>query len=75
MLDLISIEIVKFLLIVAPTEKSYHLARAAFEVAKEFKVSVKVCAVWSADKAKGVAVQTKELLSPWDNYVDVLEVK
>ncbi|KAM0962096.1 hypothetical protein ACFX13_021696 [Malus domestica] len=42
-LGLVSGDKVEFLLIIAPTEPSYHLAHAAFKVAEEFKVSARVC--------------------------------
>ncbi|KAM2636479.1 hypothetical protein EV1_021105 [Malus domestica] len=38
---LVSGDKVEFLLIIAPTEPSYHLAHAAFKVAEEFKVSAR----------------------------------
>ncbi|CAN6676320.1 unnamed protein product [Malus baccata var. baccata] len=40
---LVSGDKVECLLIIAPTEPSYHLAHAAFKVAEEFKVSARVC--------------------------------
>lgn len=45
-LDLISGDKVEFLLIIAPTKESYDLARSAVEVAKKFRVLLKVCVVW-----------------------------
>ncbi|XP_038712996.1 putative polyketide hydroxylase isoform X1 [Tripterygium wilfordii] len=74
-LDMVSGDKVEFLLIIAPIDSSYHLARAAFKVAEEFKVSVRVCVFWSADTAGGVDIGSKGALAPWDNYIDVAEVK
>ncbi|GFY99991.1 FAD/NAD(P)-binding oxidoreductase family protein [Actinidia rufa] len=53
-------------------EESYRLAHAAFKVAEEFKVSAKVCVMWPHGTAE---VGSKAALSPWQNYVDVMEVK
>ncbi|KAM6589571.1 hypothetical protein CsatA_012176 [Cannabis sativa] len=74
-LDLISGDKVEFLLIIAPTESSYHLARATLEVAEEFKVPVRVCVLWSADSTEGVEVGSKAFMAPWENYIDVLETR
>ncbi|KAK0574514.1 hypothetical protein LWI29_024845 [Acer saccharum] len=41
-LDLVSGDKMKFLLIKAPLEDSYDLARSAFKVAGDFKVSIKL---------------------------------
>ncbi|XP_075656926.1 uncharacterized protein LOC142627034 isoform X1 [Castanea sativa] len=73
-LDLVSGDKVEFLLIIAPVEESYHLAHAAFKLAKEFEVSAKVCVLWSAD-SKGIEEGSNAALTPWENYVDVVEVK
>ncbi|KAM4109553.1 hypothetical protein ACB094_03G127300 [Castanea mollissima] len=73
-LDLVSGDKVEFLLIIAPVEESYHLAHAAFKLAKEFEVSAKVCVLWSAD-SKGIEEGSNAALIPWENYVDVVEVK
>ena len=45
------------------------------EVAEEYKVSIRVCVLWSVDKTKGAEVGSKASLEPWENYIDVLEVK
>ena len=74
-LDLISGDKVEFLLIIAPIELSYHLARTALEVAEDFKISVRVCVLWSAYSTKGVEKASEASLAPWKSYVDVLEVK
>lgn len=66
---------VEFLLIVAPVEESYHLARAAFKVAEDFKVSTKVCVLWPAGTMNEVEVRSMAELAPWKNYIDVVEVK
>eukprot|EP01018_Ginkgo_biloba_P029429 Gb_40137 [translate_table: standard] len=53
-LDLISGNLVEFLLIVAPNKKSCVWADAALQVAKAFKVPLKVCIIWpggSSDSA------------------------
>lgn len=65
----------EFLLITAPIKSSYCLARAALEVAEEFKVFIRVCMLWSGDNFKGIEVGSKASLEPWENYIDVLEVK
>lgn len=54
---------------------SYHLAHAAFKVAEEFKVSARVCVIWPHGAANGVEVGSEEALSPWMNYIDIVEVK
>lgn len=73
-LDLVSTEKVEFLLIISPLQESYELARATFKVAKEYMANVKVCVVWpSSDEC--VERESKSALAPWENYVDVMEVK
>ncbi|KAK9276070.1 hypothetical protein L1049_005601 [Liquidambar formosana] len=74
-LDLLSGEKVEFLLIIAPVKESYELAHAAFKVAKEFKVSARVCVMWPGGTVNGVEVGSKMALAPWENYIDVMEVK
>ncbi|PQP91960.1 uncharacterized protein Pyn_29124 [Prunus yedoensis var. nudiflora] len=74
-LDLISGDKIEFLLIIAPTDSSYHLAHAAFKVAEEFKVSARVCVLWPAGSVKQVEAGSKALLTPWENCIDVVEVK
>ncbi|XVF02707.1 hypothetical protein REPUB_Repub04eG0197500 [Reevesia pubescens] len=74
-LDLVSGDKVEFLLMIAPMEESYNLAQAAFKVANEYKVSIKVCVLWPAGTATGVQPGSKAKLAPWKNYVDVIEVK
>lgn len=74
-LDLVSGDQIEFLLIIPPGDKSYRLAHAAFKVAKEFNVSVKVCVLWPAGAVKGIEAGSKAALTPWENYVDVVEVK
>ncbi|KAJ4839394.1 hypothetical protein Tsubulata_016848 [Turnera subulata] len=74
-LDLLCIDKIEFLLIIAPLDESYNLGRAAFRVAEEFKVSAKVCVMWPADTVDGVEAKSKEALAPWGNYIDVVEVK
>lgn len=74
-LDLVRGDKIEFLLIVAPTEDSYHLAHAAFKVAKEFEVSARVCVVWSCKTASSTLMSSKEALAPWENFIDVQEVE
>ncbi|XP_068333021.1 uncharacterized protein [Pyrus communis] len=74
-LDLIPGDKVEFLLIISPTEPSYRLAHAAFKVAEELKVSARVCVLWPAGSVKGVEVKSKASLAPWENYIDLVEVK
>ncbi|KAJ7980129.1 FAD/NAD(P)-binding oxidoreductase family protein [Quillaja saponaria] len=74
-LDLVSGDKVEFLLIIAPAEESYSLVHAAFKVAKKFQVSLKACVMWSADTVQGIELGSKDALTPWDNYIDVTEVK
>ncbi|KAK1365657.1 2,4-dichlorophenol 6-monooxygenase [Heracleum sosnowskyi] len=73
-LDLVSGDKVEFLLIIAPVEPSYRLARAAFEVAEEYNVSAKVCVLWPDGTVDGAARSAAEL-TPWENFIDVVEVK
>jgi hypothetical protein len=72
--DLVSGDKVEFVLIIAPVKESYHLAREAFKVAEERQVSLKVCVFWSMDSGVGFDKGSKEALSPWKNYADVVEV-
>lgn len=61
---------------IAPLESSYHLAHDAFKVAEEFNVPIRVCILWSAGSIEGTeAGNSKASMSPWENYIDVLEVK
>lgn len=55
-------------------KESYHLAHAAFKMAEERQVSVRVCVIWSNGFMKGRRKGSKGALTPWDNYVNV-EVK
>ncbi|KAG8640020.1 hypothetical protein MANES_13G016100v8 [Manihot esculenta] len=74
-LDLVCGDKVEFLLIVAPLKESYKLARAAFKVAEEFKVSAKVCVLWPADSLDEFEVRSKKALAPWEKFIDVVEVR
>ncbi|KAK6242243.1 hypothetical protein SCA6_007632 [Theobroma cacao] len=74
-LDLVSADKVEFLLIIAPVDESYNLAQAAFKVAKECKISTKVCVIWPAGTVTGVQPGSKLTLAPWKNYIDVIEVQ
>ncbi|KAL4282278.1 hypothetical protein GQ457_03G009140 [Hibiscus cannabinus] len=71
--DLVSVDKVEFLLIIAPVEESYNLAQAAFKVAEEYKVSTKVCVLWPADTVTGFQRGSKAKLAPWKNYSDIIE--
>ncbi|XP_019200546.1 PREDICTED: uncharacterized protein LOC109194092 isoform X2 [Ipomoea nil] len=73
-LDLVSAEKVEFVLIIAPVDSSYHLALGAFQVAEECKVLLKVCVMWAGETIAGPN-RSKAALLPWENFVDVLEVK
>lgn len=73
-LDLVSGDKVEFLLIIAPLPESYRLAHAALKVSEEFKTSVKVCILWSADITR-IKSCSKEELTPWENYIDVQEIR
>nr|XP_043639282.1 2,4-dichlorophenol 6-monooxygenase [Erigeron canadensis] len=73
-LDLISEDKLEFLLIIAPIDSSYRLAHAALTVADEYNILVKVCVMWPNGLVNGDA-RTKTSLVPWENYVDVVEVR
>ncbi|KAG6477307.1 putative polyketide hydroxylase isoform X1 [Zingiber officinale] len=70
-LDLISG--VEFILIIAPVQSSYTLARSSIKVAEEFKLPLKVCIIWP----KGSSIQnvnsSEVVLEPWKNFIDVEE--
>ncbi|XP_042434841.1 4-methyl-5-nitrocatechol 5-monooxygenase-like isoform X2 [Zingiber officinale] len=70
-LDLISG--VEFILIIAPVQSSYTLARSSIKVAEEFKLPLKVCIIWP----KGSSIQnvnsSEVVLEPWKNFIDVQE--
>ncbi|XP_059308423.1 uncharacterized protein LOC132059710 isoform X2 [Lycium ferocissimum] len=72
-LDLVSGDKVEFVLIIAPLEESYCLARAALEVANNIKVPLKVCIMWPNGSVNGT-VRSEAALTPWKNFEDV-EVK
>lgn len=73
-LDLVSANEVEFLLIIAPIKESYQLAQAAFKVAEEFNVPLRVCIMWQ-EKPSDAIGSSKAALSPWENFVDVVEAK
>ncbi|KAI3516043.1 hypothetical protein L1887_14952 [Cichorium endivia] len=73
-LDLISGDKLEFLLIIGPIDSSYRLAHVALSVAKEHNVLVKVCVMWPNGLVNGDE-RTKTSLAPWENYVDVVEVR
>ena len=75
-LDLVAPDKLEFLLIIAPAKKSYDLALAAYIVAQELEVALKVCVIWpygSFDDENNSG--SGDTLQPWDDYVDVEEVK
>ncbi|ESW35727.1 hypothetical protein PHAVU_001G259800 [Phaseolus vulgaris] len=74
-LDLVSGDKVEFILIIAPVEESYHLAREAFKVAEEQEISLRVCIFWSTDSFEGLEKGSEAALSPWKNYADVVEAQ
>ncbi|XP_065876781.1 uncharacterized protein [Euphorbia lathyris] len=74
-LDLISGNKLEFLLIVAPLKESYKLSHAMLKVAEEFKVSAKVCVLWSAESVDKFEPSNKAALAPWNNCIDVMEAK
>lgn len=74
--DLLSGDKIEFLMIIAPMEASYRLARAAFRVAKEFRVCARVCIMWPVDTTvDGARKRSEEALAPWEKYIDVVEVR
>ncbi|KAF5796408.1 putative FAD-binding domain, FAD/NAD(P)-binding domain superfamily [Helianthus annuus] len=73
-LDLISRDKVEFLLIIAPIDSSYRLAHVVLKVANEHNILVKVCVMWPNGLVNEDA-RTKTSLAPWENYVDVVEVR
>uniref|UniRef100_A0A6V7QS98 FAD-binding domain-containing protein n=1 Tax=Ananas comosus var. bracteatus TaxID=296719 RepID=A0A6V7QS98_ANACO len=74
-LDLVPGDKLEFVLIIAPVKESYDLVRVILRTAEEFKVSVKVCIIWPqgsfVQKLRGSRVK----LDPWENFIDVEEVK
>lgn len=73
-LDLVSAEKVEFLLMIAPVEESFNLAQAAFKVAEELAINIRVCVIWPAKTTDGCG-RTEGALEPWKNFVEVVEVK
>lgn len=73
-LDLVSIDKVEFVLIIAPFKESYCLARAALEVANKLKLPLKVCVMWPNGSIDG-AGRTEAALTPWKSFEEVVEVK
>ena len=74
-LDLVSANNVEFLLIISAIEESYQLAQAAFKVAQEFQLPLKVCIMWKDKATYAVLSSSERLLSPWKNFVDVVDAK
>ncbi|ONK71146.1 uncharacterized protein A4U43_C04F5180 [Asparagus officinalis] len=74
-LDLISVEKLEFLLIIAPLKDSYDVARVAFKVAETLRVSLKVCVIWAQGSAPADASGSGQEVEPWKNYVDVEEIQ
>lgn len=74
-LDLLSVDRAQFLLIIAPVESSYKLARAALEVAENIKVPLKICVVWPENSSDGNCT-SQAALQPWkENFIDIIESK
>lgn len=73
-LDLISVEKVEFLLIIAPVDESYNLSRAALVAAESIKVPLKVCVMWPENTTDGNG-RSEAALQPWKNFIDVVEIK
>lgn len=69
-LDLVSIDKIEFLLIIAPIKESYQMAKAAFKVAEEFKIPLKICVMWEENRTDGTC-KSEMALSPWKNFIDV----
>ncbi|KAL5698301.1 hypothetical protein ACHQM5_029359 [Ranunculus cassubicifolius] len=76
-LDLVSSDKLEFLLIIAPLRKSYELAQAAFMFAQKLSIGLKVCVMWShSDSCSSERTSgSKAALDPWENYVDVEEIR
>ncbi|XP_010926595.3 uncharacterized protein [Elaeis guineensis] len=74
-LDLIPGDKLEFLLIIAPVEKSYDLARSTLKVTEEFRVSLKVCIIWPEGSSDQRETGSRTKLDSWTNYIDVEEVK
>lgn len=45
-LDLVSLDRIEFILIIAPKKESFSLAEACAKIAKEFNTSLKTCIMW-----------------------------
>lgn len=69
-----SLDKVEFVLIIAPLEESYILAQAAFKVAKEHKISIRVCVIWPEKTTDGSG-KTEAALEPWTNFIEVVEFR
>lgn len=75
-LDLVSVDRVEFVLIIAPLEKSYHMAKAALKVAEGLQIPVKICVIWPSQTMDNVLLGRSETsLAPWKNFIDVMEEK
>ncbi|KAL3501049.1 hypothetical protein ACH5RR_035498 [Cinchona calisaya] len=73
-LDLVSVEKIEFLLIIAPSEESYNLAQAAFKAAEELKIPFRICVVWP-EKSTGGFGRSAVALDPWTSFIEVVEVR
>jgi hypothetical protein len=73
-MDLVSGDKVEFVIIIAPLEESYKLARAMLRIADEVEVSAKVCVMWPQGSVDGEVKGSISELAPWTNYVDVEEM-
>ncbi|XP_074271320.1 uncharacterized protein LOC141595251 [Silene latifolia] len=69
-LDLVKVDKLEFLLIIAPVKSSYDLGHTTLEVAKKFNALVKVCVIWPEKSANGVN-ETPSLAGSFTNVVEV----
>lgn len=74
-LDLVSGDKPEFILIIAPLKASYKIALAILTKAKERHVLLKVCIIWPQDSCQSRSTGSRTELEPWENYIDVEEVK
>ncbi|GAB2220416.1 hypothetical protein Droror1_Dr00008066 [Drosera rotundifolia] len=74
-LDLVSGDRAEFLLLIAPQDSSYKLARATIKAAKKYRVHIEVAVIWPEDTTVGPDLVGRSVFSPLDSYVNVVEVK
>jgi hypothetical protein len=73
-MDLVSGDKVEFVIIIAPLEESYKLARAMLRIADELELSAKVCVMWPQGSVDAEVKGSSYELAHWTNYVDVEEI-